>query len=196
MNTNSAVRNIPLDHLVLSPINVRKSPASAAEDAELKASIRAGGLKQNLIVCPVAGEPERFAVTAGGRRLTALQELAAEGAIPADCEVPCLVEEPDAAIETSLMENTVRAAMHPADEFTAMAALINSGAPVATVAVRFGVSERHVRQCLKLGRLAPELLDAFRAGKASLEIIMAFTLGADHAAQLAVWGQIKEQHYV
>ena len=92
MTTNSIVRNIPLDRLVLSPANVRKSPASASEDAELKASIRAGGLKQNLIVCPVAGEPERFAVTAGGRRLKALQELAAEGAIASDCEVPCLVE--------------------------------------------------------------------------------------------------------
>ncbi len=52
MTTTSIVRNIPLDRLVLSPANVRKTPASASEDAELKASIRAGGLKQNLIVCP------------------------------------------------------------------------------------------------------------------------------------------------
>src|SRR5215213_4427774 len=148
MTTNAAVRNIPLDRLVLSPANVRKTPPSAAEEAELKASIRAGGLKQNLIVCPVAGEPERFA---GARRLKALQELAAEGAIAVDCAVPCLVEAPDAAVETSLMENTVRAAMHPADEFTAMAALIDGGATVETVATRFGVSERHVRQRLKLG---------------------------------------------
>ena len=196
MTTTSTVRNIPLDRLVLSPANVRKSPPSAAEDAELKASIRAGGLKQNLIVCPVPGEPERFAVTAGGRRLKALQELAAEGAIASDCEVPCLVEAPDAALETSLMENTVRAAMHPADEFAAMAALIDGGATVEAVAARFGVSERHVRQRLKLGKLAPELLDAFRAGKVSLEVITAFTLGADHAAQLAVWGQLRDQHYV
>ena len=195
-NTTAIVRTIPLDRLVLSPANVRKSPASASEDAELKASIRAGGLKQNLIVCPEPGESERFAVTAGGRRLKALQELAAEGAIASDCEVPCLVEEPDAALETSLMENTVRAAMHPADEFAAMAALIDSGATVEAVAARFGVSERHVRQRLKLGKLAPELLDAFRAGKVSLEVVTAFTLGADHPAQLVVWGQLRDQHYV
>jgi ParB family chromosome partitioning protein len=93
MNTTSIIRNIPLDRLVLSPANVRKSPTSAAEDAELKASIRAGG-----------------------RRLKAMQELAAEGAIAADCEVPCLVEATYATLETSLMENTVRAAMHPTDE--------------------------------------------------------------------------------
>src|SRR3954468_7898321 len=84
--------------------------------------------------------------------------------------------------------------MHPADEFAAMAALIDGGAAVEAVAARFGVSERHVRQLLKLGKLAPELLDAFRAGKLNLDVIMAFTLGTDHQGQLAVWSQIKEQH--
>ena len=68
MNTTSIVRNVPLDRLVLSPSNVRKSPASAAEDAELKASIRAGGLKQNLIVYPVvdkrSASPSRTAAQA------------------------------------------------------------------------------------------------------------------------------------
>ena len=27
-------------------------------------------------------------------------------------------------------------------------------------------------------------------------MITAFTLGADHPAQLAVWGQLRDQHYV
>ena len=100
------------------------------------------------------------------------------------------------ALETSLMENTVRAAMHPADEFAAMAALIDAGEPIEAVATRFGVSERHVKQRLKLGKVAPELLDEFRAGKLSLEVMTAFTLGADHAAQLDVWRQVKDQSYI
>ena len=196
MEAASAVRNIPLDRLVLSPANARKTPPSAAEDAELKASLQARGLKQNLVVCPAPEGRDRYAVTAGGRRLKALQELAAEGVIPADYEVPCLVEEPAAALETSLLENTVRAQMHPADEFAAMAALIDSGESVEAVALRFGVSERHVRQRLKLGKVAPELLDEFRAGRLSLEVMTAFTLGADHAAQLAVWRQVKDHAYI
>jgi ParB family chromosome partitioning protein len=196
MNATPAVRKIPLDQLVLSPTNVRKTPPSAAEDVELKASIRARGLKQNLVVHRSAGDAETHEVTAGGRRLKALQALAAEGAIPADYKVPCLVEAADEALETSLMENTIRAAMHPADEFVAMAALIDAGSTVEAVAARFGVPEQRVRQRLRLGKLAPELIDAFRDGAVSLEIIMAFTLGADHAAQLAAWHQVKEQHYV
>jgi ParB family chromosome partitioning protein len=194
MTTPSAVRNIPLNKLVLSPTNVRKTPPSAAEEAELKASIKARGL--NLVVHPSADADGVHAVTAGGRRLKALQELAAEGVIPADTEVPCLIEALDEALETSLMENTIRAAMHPADEFVAMAGLIDAGHPIEAVATRFGVPERHVRQRLRLGKLAPELLDAFRAGEINLEAVTAFTLGADHAAQLAVWRQVKDRSYI
>jgi ParB family chromosome partitioning protein len=86
--------------------------------------------------------------------------------------------------------------MHPADEYVAMAALIEAGATIEDAARRFGTSERHVRQRLRLGKLAPELLDAFRAGGIALETVTAFTLGADHAAQLAVWNQLKGQSYV
>ena len=82
-----------------------------------------------------------------------------EGAVPADFKVPCLVEEPAAAVETSLAENTIRAAMHPADEFVAMAALIDGGITIDAVATRFGASERHVRQRLRLGKLAPARRD-------------------------------------
>ena len=196
MEAASAVRKIPLDRLVLSPANARKTPPSPAEDAELRASIKTRGLKQNLVVCPAPQGCGLYAVTAGGRRLKALQELAAEGVIPADYEVPCLVEEPEVALETSLMENTIRAEMHPADEFAAMAALIDAGESVDAVATRFGVTERHVKQRLRLGKVARELLDEFRAGRLSLEVMTAFTLGADHAAQLAAWRQVKDQGYI
>ena len=191
-----AVKNIPLNKLVLSPGNVRKTPPSAAAEAELKASIKARGIKQNLVVHPSADEKGVHAVTAGGRRLKVLQELAAEGVIADDFKVPCLVEAEGEALETSLMENTIRAAMHPADEFVAMAALIDAGESIEAVAARFGVPERHVRQRLRLGKLAPELLDAYRKSDVGLEVMMAFTLGADHQAQLAVWHQLKDHSYI
>jgi ParB family transcriptional regulator, chromosome partitioning protein len=187
----AAVRKIALNKLVLSPANARKTPPSPAEDAELKASIRTRGLKQNLVVYPAADDKGIHAVTAGGRRLKFLKEFAAEGVIPDDYKVPCLVEAPEAALETSLMENTARAGMHPADEFIAMAGLIDMGQPIDAVAMRFGVSERYVKQRLRLGRVAPELLDEFRAGAVTLEVLTAFTVGADHESQLDVWRQVK-----
>jgi ParB family chromosome partitioning protein len=197
MTIRSRVRNIPLDQLALSPANVRKSPATAAEDAALEASIRAKGILQNLIVHPMPIDGKAaYEVDAGGRRLGILQKLASEGVIHADHPVPCKIEEPEEAIETSLTENTIRAAMHPADEFVAMAALIDGGATIEDVARRFGTSERHVKQRLRLGKLAPELLDAYRAGDVGLEAVTAFTLATDHAAQRAVWGQLKGQSYI
>ena len=201
MTASSKVRTIALSQLVLSPANVRKTPASAAEDTALEASIRAEGILQNLIVHALRTDGTGdgrgvYEVDAGGRRLRILQKLAAEGVIQPDHPVPCLVKKPDAAVETSLAENTIRAAMHPADEFVAMAALIDAGAMTDAVAARFGASERHVRQRLRLGKLAPELLDAYRAGEISLDTVTAFTLGADHAAQLAVWNQVKDHTYI
>jgi ParB family chromosome partitioning protein len=197
MTARSKVQNIPLNQLALSPANVRKTPPSAAEDAALEASIRAHGILQNLIVHPTGIDGRGvYEVDAGGRRLRILQKLAADGVIDADTNIPCKVEQPEHAVENSLAENTIRAAMHPADEFVAMAALIDAGAGIDAVATRFGTSERHVRQRLRLGKLAPELLDAYRAGDIDLETVTAFTLGADHEAQRTVWAQLKDHSYI
>ena len=61
------LRMIPLDQLELSQLNVRKVAASATDDAELLASIRENGIKQNLVVHVLPDG--KFAVDAGGRRL-------------------------------------------------------------------------------------------------------------------------------
>ena len=80
MDAVAALHEIPLNRLVLSPANARKTPASAADDAELKASIAAHGLKQNLIVGRADAEG-KYAVIAGGRRLRALHALSADGLV-------------------------------------------------------------------------------------------------------------------
>lgn len=81
-NTNAAgpatpdgaadIRMIPLNQLEPSPLNVRKVAASASDDAELLASIRETGIKQNLVVHALS--KTRFAVDAGGRLLICTQK--------------------------------------------------------------------------------------------------------------------------
>lgn len=51
---------------------------------------------------------------------------------------------------------------------------------MATIAARFGVSERTVEQRLRLGNAAPELLDAYRAGEMDLAALKAFAMTTDH----------------
>ena len=198
MTARSKVRNIALSQLVLSPTNVRKTPATAAEDMALEASIRAQGhpaepdrpsdadRRQKRLRGRCRRPPAQDPAEARRRRRRSTPIIRS----------PAKSKAPTTRVETSLVENTIRAAMHPADEFVAMAALIDGGMTIDDVAKRFGTSERHVRQRLRLGKLAPELLDAYRAGDISLDAVTAFTLGADHAAQLAVWNQLKDNSYI
>ena len=194
-----AIRSVPLDRLQLSPANVRKTDAGKSAFAELKASIAAHGLLENLVVRairPDEGAAARYAVIAGGRRLAALADLAGDGVLPHDHPVPCHVIENGAADnELSLAENVVHAAMHPADQVQAFGALAGDGATVADIAARFGVSERIVEQRLRLGNAAPELLDAYRTGEIDLETLKSFAVTADRTRQIAVWERVRDQGY-
>jgi ParB family chromosome partitioning protein len=188
------IRLIPLDQLEPSSFNVRKVAASASDDAELLASIRETGIKQNLVVHALS--ETRFAVDAGGRRLKALKHLAEVGVIPADHPVPCLVEDERNAVLTSATENLQRAAMHPADQFEAFEAMIGEGRSEDEIALKFGVSVDLVRRRLKLARVAPEIIEQFRAGDLTLECVMAFTLTDDHDRQLVVWNAVKGGYHI
>ena len=193
------IRDIPLSQLELSPCNVRKTPADASAFTELKASIAAHGLLENLIARAMEPGTDcvvRYAVIAGGRRLAVMQALAAEGALDEDHPVPCrMIGSIVAAEEVSLAENSVRAAMHPADQVEAFRRLADAGSTAGAIAARFGVSERTVEKRLRLGNAAPVLLEAYRAGEIDLDTLMAFAVTTDHARQNAVWAAVSQQGY-
>ena len=182
---------IPLNLLRISPLNARKTPPRAAEQAELAASIVAHGLLENLIVRPT--DTEHYDVLAGGRRLMALQSLVSEGKLEADHPIACLVHDGDPQ-EVSLAENVVRLSMHALDQFEAFAALADQGLSVIEIASRFGNTETLVRQRLRLGRVAPEIRAAYRADDITLDTLTAFAVTEDHGQQLAVWEQVKDDY--
>ena len=80
---------IPLGKLRLSEANVRKNDSNLFIE-ELAANIEAKGLLQNLIVVP-AKKRGMYDVTAGGRRLRALNYLLGTGKLPKDHPVACRV---------------------------------------------------------------------------------------------------------
>jgi ParB family chromosome partitioning protein len=177
------ITNIPLNKLTAWEGNVRKTQNKGID--ELAASIAAHGLLQSLVV---RKDGKKFAVVAGSRRLAALASLLKAGKISAEFEVPCQVIENGAdATEISLAENTVRENMHPADECDAYRDLIDKGAPIADVAARFGKTEHYVKQRLKLARVSPVVIEAYRKGKLNLEQVQAFAISDDHDAQEALF---------
>lgn len=195
--------HIPLNKLILSPRNVRKT--NGEEDIEsLADSIHSKGLLQNLVVSPAAGpsgKAQKFAVDAGGRRLRALQHNLKLGRIPANQPVPCITIASDDGLEASLAENLQKIAMNPADEVEAFDAIVNQpGAGtdsrdnisdnqtrLANCARRFGRTENYVRQRLALAALSPEILDALRDGKITIAAARAYAGHPDHKVQLKVF---------
>ncbi|MCP1375988.1 ParB/RepB/Spo0J family partition protein [Dyella lutea] len=194
-----AVTTIPLDQLRATRLNVRRTGSGSIDD--LAASIAHHGLIHNLTV--IKGEAVGnggtggYLVVAGSRRLKALTKLQAAGALPATLVdgIPCRIVDRDEGHEASLAENVIREAMHPADEFDAFHSLANdgSGCSTAEIAERFGKSELYVRQRLKLANVAPAILDEYRAGKATLEQMMALALTDDQLQQQHVWKGAKQE---
>jgi ParB family chromosome partitioning protein len=78
-------QTIPLNKLVSSPRNVRRHGDPTA-DAELKASIAAHGLLQNLVVR--AGAKGKFETRE--RRRRAMLALAEDKVLPRDHQITCL----------------------------------------------------------------------------------------------------------
>ena len=188
------IKTIPLNKLVPSPRNVRKHDDPTA-DAELKASIAASGLLQNLIVR--AGAKGKFEVEAGERRRRALVALADDKVLPRTHPVTCLVLDETAsdAVETSLAENFHRLAMNPADEAQAFASLIEGGASSEEVARRFGLTVRFVEGRLRLANLTQPVLDALASGAITLDIAKAYGATSDQAIQARVFEQVSSAYY-
>lgn len=215
--TIPALQALPLDRLMLSKLNVRRTERDA-DIAALAEDIAARGLKQNLVVIPahfISGEVNeewqgtdrwagKFEVIAGGRRFQAMRILVSDGRLPADHAVPCLVEDRGEAKETSLSENLHKVAMNPADEFEAYQQIIDDRLKdsavsrtdaVAYTAKRFGVTVSHVEGRLRLAGLAPVVLDALRTGTIGLEAAKAYATTADHDLQGKVFAMHQKEKW-
>jgi ParB family chromosome partitioning protein len=152
----SDYRDLPLDWLVISPTNPRKT---FDEDAmqELAASIRENGVLQPLLVRPRA--ERSFEIVFGERRY--------RGAAMAEKEtVPvCIREMTDAQVlEAQLVENLQRQDVHPLHEAQGFAALLRLEEPkysIELIAAKCGKSAGYVASRLRLTELAPAAVEAF-----------------------------------
>ena len=180
-----SIQSITLDRLRPDPENVRKTRASLHEDEEMKASIRAHGLLENLVVRDDGNGG--FLVSSGVRRLAAMAALRKSGDLPADHPVNCLVVENGDAAEVSLAENLIRSEMHPADQVVAFVALSKGGMSNADIGARFGVAERIVAQRVRLGNVHPTIMKAYRRNEIDIRSLHAFATSPDPKRQLKVW---------
>ena len=190
-------RDIALDRLAASDANVRRIKAGVSVE-DLAEDIARRGLLQSLSVRPIPGEDGeetgKFAVSAGGRRLAALQLLVKQKRLAKNAAVPCIVKTEGIEEEDSLAENTMRESLHPLDQFRAFKTLHDQGVTIDEIAARFFVSPQVVRQRLKLAAASPKLLELYVADEMSLDQLSAFCVSADHARQQAVWEALSRSY--
>ena len=192
---NPNIQQIPLHQLELSDHNARRTPPGGTADLELKASIAAHGLLENLVVQSIPN-CDQYHVIAGGRRLKALQELFDDDIITFDHPVPCLVAaEHTASSEISLAENVIRAEMHPADQVETFVKLIEMGNTASDIANRFGLAQSTVEKYLRLGAVSPTIMDAYRNGECNMAIVMAFASTTDQVLQEQTWEEVSDNNY-
>jgi ParB family transcriptional regulator, chromosome partitioning protein len=175
--TTHASTMLPLDRLVISPLNVRKH--SNKNVATLAHAIATKGLLQSLVVRPSADG--RFEVMAGQRRLRALQKLAKAGLEtafridPVACLVVSGADDAD-AIAMSLTENVERVPMDELDEYQAFNTMLKAGSNEEEIADNFGVDVATVRKRLAIARLVPAIHRAYRDERINAAELQTLTL--------------------
>lgn len=184
-----------LGQLVLTDLNVRKKKSSQASIEGLAAAIRSAGLLMNLVVFEM--EDGHYGVAAGERRTLALRWLmeqekdadktTPDGIVTDDYPVEVLVVSLAMARVVSMMENSQREQMHPADQVTAFRDLSADGQTPAKIGDLLGFSTRHVQRCLRLATMAPVLLDALAEDQITLDQLQALSATEDHQRQCDVW---------
>jgi ParB family chromosome partitioning protein len=157
-------REIAVSKIRENPNNPR-SEIGSVED--LKASINANGLLQNITVRPL--DDDTFEVIAGSRRYKACRELGMQ-------KVPCTIIEADDATAYTLAttENIVRENMTAVDEANAVAKLFAQGKGRTEIGAMFGKSARWAegrRRITELGDKAMKYLAEGRINLGHAEIL-------------------------
>lgn len=172
--------------LIVSETHQARKTAGTMPLAQLADSIAEVGLIHPLAV--VKSKKRGYhEVVAGGRRLQAITILIKDGRWSVGQLVECNLYAEDAALLVSITENVQREQMHPADEFESFAKLISQGKTIEDVAAAFGVTATVVRRRLRLGRVAPVLMQAYRKDELSTDALMAYALTDDQALQVQIY---------
>jgi len=181
--------SVPLSRLLPSKRNPRRVKPDREAHRRLVALINAHGLLQPLVVRPCEGKANDYLVIAGNRRLAALREIHRNNGDP---KIPCVLRKVDeeTADALSLGENFGREPMHPLDEAEAFARLASQeGKGAAAIASEFGVTDRYVRQRMKLATLTEPVKAAYRLRTIDTATAEAFAAVPEDRQQ-AVWKEL------
>jgi ParB-like chromosome segregation protein Spo0J len=176
------LREIDPRTLRQNPLNPRTTPASAAQEEQLRASIKARGIIQ----FPVVAEKDSdLVIRAGDRRVKAAIYL----------ELPTIwvveTEPGNIDLMDALAENVIRASMGSVDTWRAIVNLEVQGWNDQAIADALAQPVRTVRRLKLLAHIHPPMLDVMARGEMPNEDQLRTIAGATIEEQSQVWKKHK-----
>jgi len=155
--------NVPLAQLVESSTNPRKT-FDEEQLEELAESIRSKGVLSPLLTRRVNGH---FEIVSGARRYRAAQRAGLS-------EVPARIADlsDEEALETQIVENVLRADVHPFEEAQGFRALLDregAGYTIEKISAKTGKNAAYIAKRIRLLDLIPPVAEAFTAGHIGVE---------------------------
>jgi len=181
--------HIALDHLSISPANMRASKKAPAI-GDILPSVRARGVLVPLLV-RANGSPDTYEIVAGRRRFFAAKAVADESGTTEP--LPCAVMEAGddaAALEASLIENTARLDPSEVVQWETFTKLIREGRTPQDIAMTFGLPDLTVRRVLALGNLLPRIRALYASEQIDRVTIRHLTLASK--SQQKAWLALAE----
>ncbi|MBO9195131.1 ParB N-terminal domain-containing protein [Rhizobium sp. 16-449-1b] len=172
-----------------NPDRLRQTKSSPQADALMLATIKAVGIVQPPIVAPEADGGNGFIIDAGHRRV----RLAIEAGLE---EIEILVAEAstDNGAMRSMVENSVREALNPVDQWRGIERLVALGWTEEAIAVALALPVRQIRKLRLFANVLPAMLEQMALGDMPSEQQLRIIAAAGESEQKEVWKASKPKN--
>ncbi|PPJ49213.1 plasmid partitioning protein [Rhizobium sp. KAs_5_22] len=165
-----------------NPDRMRQSKSSPQADALMLATIKAVGIVQPPVVAPEIDGGNGYIIDAGHRRV----RLAIAAGLE---EIEILVADAanDNGAMRSMIENSVREALNPVDQWRGIERLVALGWTEEAIAVALALPVRQIRKLRLLANVLPAMLEQMALGDMPSEQQLRIIAAAGQVDQKEVW---------
>jgi ParB/RepB/Spo0J family partition protein len=165
-----------------NPDRTRQTKSSPQADALMLATIKAVGIVQPPVVAPETDGGNGFVINAGHRRVRL-----AIGAGLEEIEILVVDRTDDNGAMRSMIENSVREALNPVDQWRGIERLVALGWTEEAIAVALALPVRQIRKLRLLANVLPAMLEQMALGDMPSEQQLKIIAAAGEVEQKEVW---------
>ncbi|MGO8253464.1 ParB N-terminal domain-containing protein [Rhizobium ruizarguesonis] len=165
-----------------NPDRMRQSKSSPQADALMLATIKAVGIVQPPVVAPETHGGNGYIIDAGHRRV----RLAIAAGLE-EIEILVVDAANDNGAMRSMVENSVREALNPVDQWRGVERLVALGWTEEAIAVALALPVRQIRKLRLLANVLPAMLEQMALGDMPSEQQLRIIAAAGQVDQKEVW---------